>query len=86
MSQDIYKRYADSKGNRGRDFMKLFEHYREMNPTFKCYSVDLKGYGTTVFNETTIKIAGFSDKIFDLMKQAETDKDALLNAIKQVQI
>jgi hypothetical protein len=31
-------------------------------------------------------IAGFSEKIFDIMKLMEADKNALLNTIKSVQI
>lgn len=78
--------WYDSKGNRGDNFMKLFAQYRAINPSFRCYSIDLKGYGTTVFDDSVIKIAGFSDKIFDIMKIAETDKMALINTIKAVEL
>jgi hypothetical protein len=31
-------------------------------------------------------IAGFSDKVFDIMKLLETDKQALVNEIKKVEL
>ena len=76
--------WYDSKGNRGKQFMDLFAKYREMYPHTMIYSVDLRGYGTTVFDGSVIKIAGWSEKIFDLMAQAATDKDALVNSIRAV--
>lgn len=51
------------------------------------YSVDLNSYGSMQFPEQNVFcIAGFSEKIFDIMKLMETDKKALLNTIKAVQI
>lgn len=50
------------------------------------YSFDLKGYGSMQFPEkNVICIAGFSEKVFDIIKLTETDKNALLNTIKAVQ-
>lgn len=43
------------------------------------YSIDLAGYGTLQVPEKDVYcLAGFSEKIFDLMKFFEEDKDALL--------
>jgi hypothetical protein len=67
-----------------RNFMKLFSEYKKINPGFRCYSIDLKGYGTTVFDGSVIKISGWSEKIFDIMKFAEQDKNALINEIKKI--
>ncbi|MCB0516996.1 MAG: TROVE domain-containing protein [Chitinophagales bacterium] len=51
------------------------------------YSYDLQGYGTMQFPEANVFcIAGFSEKIFDVMKLLETDKNALVNTIKSVEI
>lgn len=51
------------------------------------YSFDLNGYGTMQLPEqNVICIAGFSEKVFDIIKLTETDKKALLNTIKAVQI
>lgn len=49
------------------------------------YSFDLKGNGTMQFKEAdpkVIPLAGFSEKVFDIMKVAEQDKNALVNAIE----
>ncbi len=47
------------------------------------YSFDLKNYGTMKFPESRVlALAGFSDKIFDIMKHVESDKKALINTIK----
>lgn len=50
------------------------------------YSFDLNGYGTLQFPERNVfAVAGFSDKVFDLMKMLETDKRAVINEIKKVE-
>lgn len=55
------------------------------NPT--VYSFDLCGHGTMQFPENNVyTLAGFSDKIFDIMKLLETDKNALINTIKNYEI
>lgn len=49
------------------------------------YSFDLAGYGTLQLHESkTFLLAGFSDKVFDIMGLLEKDPDALLNEIKKV--
>jgi len=51
------------------------------------YSLDLCGMGTMQFPENRVyAIAGFSEKIFDVMKMLETDRSALVNTIKNVDI
>lgn len=51
------------------------------------YSFDLAGYGTMQTHESkTFLLAGFSEKVFDVMALLEKDPDALLNEIKKVQI
>lgn len=76
--------WFDHRGNRGKQFMDLFTQYRKLYPHTMIYSVDLRGYGTTVFDGSVIKIAGWSEKIFDIMSKAATDKDALVNSIRAV--
>jgi len=78
--------WYDRKGRRGNQFNTLFEDYRKINPHFKCYSVDLKGYGTTVFNQNVFKLAGWSEKIFDIMKIMEQDKNALIKTIENYEV
>lgn len=51
------------------------------------YSFDLAGYGSLQFPERNIfALAGFSEKIFDIMGLLEKDKAALVNAVKNVQL
>lgn len=51
------------------------------------YSFDLQGYGTLQFPERNIYcLAGFSDKIFDIMKLLEQDKNALINKIEAIEL
>ncbi len=51
------------------------------------YSWDLAGYGTLQFPEQNVfALAGFSDKVFDIMKMMELDKKALFNEIKAIQL
>lgn len=65
-----------------------FNQYKKRvgaNP--KIYSFDLTGYGTMQFpQEGVYCLAGFSDKIFNLMKVMEQDKKAMLNAIQNVEL
>ena len=50
------------------------------------YSWDLAGLGTLQFPEQNVfALAGFSDKVFDIMKMMELDKKALYNEIKAIQ-
>lgn len=59
---------------------------RKYNPDCKMYSLDLAGYGTLQVPEKDVYcLAGFSEKIFDLMQYFEEDKDALVNTIKAVE-
>lgn len=47
------------------------------------YSFDLRGYGTLEFPENQVYcIAGFSEKVFDIMKLLEEDRNALVNKIQ----
>jgi len=51
----------------------------------KVYSFDLQGYGSMQFPERNIYcIAGFSEKVFDIMSLLEQDKNALVNKIKEI--
>ncbi len=51
------------------------------------YSWDLAGYSTLQFPEQNVfALAGFSDKVFDIMKLMETDKKALFNEIKSIKL
>jgi len=58
------------------------EYRRKYNATPNIYSIDLAGLGTMAFPENQVyALAGFSEKIFDLIKILEQDKKALINTI-----
>jgi hypothetical protein len=65
-----------------------FNEYKKRtgaNP--KIYSFDLAGYGTLQFPENNVYIlAGFSDKVFDLLKLLEQDRKALIHEIEKVEL
>ena len=49
------------------------------------YAFDLKAFGTSQFPQRKVfSIAGWTDKVFDIMKLVESDKDALIHAIENV--
>lgn len=51
----------------------------------KFYSFDLAGYGTLQMPQNDVFcLAGFSEKVFDLMPLLEKDRNALINTIKSV--
>ncbi|MGK0390572.1 MAG: 60 kDa SS-A/Ro ribonucleoprotein [Maribacter sp.] len=51
------------------------------------YSFDLNSYGSLQFPESKVfALAGFSDKVFDLMALLETDRNALVLEIEKVEI
>jgi hypothetical protein len=66
--------WYDSLGNRGDNFNKLLQQYRQINPDVKVYSVDLKGYGnslTSAAEENLVLVSGWSEKIFDMIYYVE---------------
>lgn len=65
------------------DALKAYRTRTGANP--HVYAVDLAGHGTTQFPpDRRYQLAGFSEKIFDLMGVLEQDRDALVNKIRQV--
>lgn len=48
------------------------------------YCVDLAGHGTTQFKNKLITLSGWSEKLFDLIKQAEQDPQVMIHAIESV--
>jgi hypothetical protein len=65
-----------------------FENYKKRtncNPI--VYSFDLQGYGSLQFPQRNVYcLAGFSEKIFDVMKYLESDKNALINEITKISV
>ena len=67
------------------------EVYRQYKSRHNCdphvYMFDLQGYGSLQLPERNVYcLAGFSDKVFDVMKYLEQDKNALVNTINQVEL
>lgn len=67
---------------------KSLQQYRDK---FDCnphiYSIDLQGYGSMQFPEERVyALAGWSEKIFDVMKVMEEDRGALIRKIESVEI
>lgn len=65
--------------------------YKQYCAHFNCkphlYSWDLQGYGTIQFPEKKVYcLAGWSEKVFDLMKLVEQDPQALINAVKDFRV
>jgi hypothetical protein len=52
----------------------------------RIYSFDLCGYGTAEFPDEMVRtIAGLSFGVFDLFSRVESDREALLSAVREVQ-
>jgi 60 kDa SS-A/Ro ribonucleoprotein len=65
----------------------LEAYKRKYNAHPFVYNWDLAGHGTLQFPENQVAtLAGWSDKVFDIMKLCETDKKALINTIKAVEL
>ena len=65
-----------------------FSHYKKVtgcNP--KIFTIDMAGHAYLQFPEQNCyELAGFSDKIFDLMHQLETDPKAMIHAVESVEL
>jgi 60 kDa SS-A/Ro ribonucleoprotein len=63
--------------------LRAYEKKYDVKPY--VYSFDLAGHGTLQFPEARVcALAGFSEKIFDVMKLVEQDKKALIHEIDKV--
>jgi hypothetical protein len=63
------------------------EYRRRYGANPFVYSFDLQGYGSLQFPEQNVfAIAGFSDKVFDIMQLLETDRLALIRQIEAVEL
>jgi len=77
--------WYDTNNNRGNDLNKLFEKYRTISPETMVYSVDLKGYGNTMFAGNVVKMSGWSEKIFQIMEYYEKG-NSITNDIEALDI
>jgi 60 kDa SS-A/Ro ribonucleoprotein len=67
---------------------KAFADYKaRYNADPFVYSFDLQGYGSLQFPEPKVfAVAGFSEKVLELMGQLERDPQALIRAIEAVEL
>lgn len=90
MGDKFYDRVIILSDMQGADSVQreIDNYRRNVNPDVFIHSLDLAGYGTSMFapNNNVAKYAGFSEKVFTLMAQAEEDPKALVNEIEAVEI
>ena len=66
----------------------VWKKYKTISPAAKLYLFDLAGYGAVpldITNEDVYLIAGWSDKIFDILQAVDNGSDAL-KEIKAIEI
>jgi len=69
-----------NSNHNGESIAKLWKQYKNMAPNAKLYLFDLAGYGNTPLNvmrNDVFLIAGWSDKIFDVLKAIEEGSNAV---------
>lgn len=67
--------------------MGAFNKYQSTYGTTHLYSFDLAGYGSLEFPQKNVyALAGFSEKIFDVMKLLEKDRNALVATIENYEV
>lgn len=78
---------SDNMGYGGNVNVELERYKREVNADVKVYAIDLAGYGTLQFPQKNVShFGGWSEKIFDVIRIAGQDKNALVNTIKNYEI
>lgn len=71
-----------------RDLQAFWNRYRQIYPEAKLYLFDLEGYGEApirLVSDDVVLIAGWSDKVFDVLDAIENGEDALA-LIKKIEI
>ena len=80
--------YGQSGSDRGPHFHELFKEFRKINPqaNFIVCNLNQSG-GTSVFDKSQriLNIAGWSDKIFDVIKSNCKGWDAIIKEIESIQ-
>lgn len=67
---------------------KLWNEYKQFSPNSKLYLFDLAGYGNTpldITKDDVYLIAGWSDKVFDIIEAIDNGSDAL-QEIKKIEL
>jgi hypothetical protein len=75
------------RGSSSQALKTLKDYRRRTEMDTKVFSFDLQGYGTMQFPDHEIYcVAGWSEKIFDVLKVLEQDKLALIREIEKVEL
>ncbi len=72
----------------GETIRKEWDKYKKIAPNAKLYLFDLSGYGTTPLNivrEDVALIAGWSDRIFEMLEAIENGSNAI-EEIKKIEL
>jgi hypothetical protein len=77
-----------NSNNSGESIAGLWKQYKKLAPAAKLYLFDLAGYGNTPLNvmrDDVFLIAGWSDKIFNVLQAIENGSDAV-TLIKEINL
>jgi 60 kDa SS-A/Ro ribonucleoprotein len=88
-NSDFTSWYGRSMTERGQHFHELFKEFRKINPNCNWIVVNLRqSGGTNVFDKSQriLNIAGWSDKIFDVIKSQCKGWDAIIKEIEAIEI
>lgn len=81
--------YGSKSSDRGGHFHELFKEFKKLNPMCNWIVVNLQqSGGTSVFDKSMriLNIAGWSDKIFDVIKSQCRGWDAVIKEIEAVEV
>ena len=81
--------YGTDYSERGQHFHELFKEFRKINPKANFIVVNLRqSGGTSVFDKSQriLNIAGWSDKIFDIIKTQTVGWDEIIRRIDEIEI
>ena len=81
--------YGHNSSDRGKHFHELFKEFRNINPNANFIVVNLRQSGSTsVFDKSQriLNIAGWSDKIFDVITSQCKGWDAMIKEIESIEI
>lgn len=89
LDRDFTQWYGRDRSDRTQGFHELFKEFRKINPTCNWTVVNIKQYGgTTVFDKSQriTNIAGWSEKIFDVIKNNSNGWKAMIDEIEKIEI
>lgn len=87
--RDFTAWYGDSAADRSDSFHTLFKKFRKINPNANFIVCNLKQYGkTSVFDKSQriLNIAGWSNKIFDVITSGTKGFEAMIKEIEAIEI